>query len=178
MKIFLVLFSLVFSLGASAAITPSPVPSIGLGFAGSFGPTTLVSPSQLVTGSSKQIFSLYAGANASNGNFYPLYKNGTAYQVPVGKTAYCFNFNPSAATGAIRFQVVSDTVAIAFDQVAALTSGLFQGGATARYVLRNSPTANAKQVSAGVFSIAASRYVAVQVGFSDIFEFTMDCFEE
>lgn len=62
--------------------------------------------------------------------------------------------------------------------VATHTAGLYQGGATARYPIRNSPTANAKQLSPGVFTIASQRYVAVQVSFSDIFEFTMDCYEE
>ena len=174
---FLSVLSLIFAFTAHSAVVPSGVPSIGLGAASTNTANSAVSLDQL-SSSTRQVFSLYAAGNATAGNFYPLYKNGTAYQVTAAKTAYCFNMNPSAATGAIRFQVVSDTAAITFDQSTALTSGSFMGGATARYPLRNSTTANGKQQAPGVFAIGASRYAAVQVSFSDIFEFTMDCFEQ
>lgn len=179
-KIISLLFFLAIATPAFAGNGSGNVSSvIGLGPSSGLAPTSYVPLTNLAgSAGTYAVFSVYASSNATAGNFYPLYKNGTAYQVTAGKTAYCFNFAPSAATGAIRFQIVSDTAAISFDQSTALTSGLFQGGAAARYPLRNSTTANKKEIYPGTFSIGASRYVAVQVSFSDIFEFSMDCYEQ
>lgn len=166
-----------FSLTANAAVVPSGVPQIGLGAIGTTtAPVANISLGQF-TSSTQQIFSLYASGTTAS-NFFPLYKNGTAYRVPNAVTAYCFNIRSSGETGGTRWQIVSDTSAITYNQSTALAAGLFQGGASAQYVMRNGATANVPQANPGVFTIAQNRYMAIQVGFSANYEVSMDCYEQ
>ena len=171
--------ALLISAPSFAAYVPANgAPAIGLGATGAANAPLSTVPLGQVSASSQQIFSLFVGGSMTSGNFYPLYKNGTAYQVPSGKTAYCFNIRSSSETGAIRWQIVSDTVAISWNQSSALTSGLFQGGATAQLPLRTGTTANVPYVNPGVFSVAQNRYMAIQINTTLVAEFGMDCFEQ
>lgn len=175
---FLKLCLILFSAPAWGAVTPSGVPNVGLGALGATtSPPSSVGLADL-SSSNRRVFSLFMGANATAGNFYPLLKNGTAHQVTTGKTLYCFNFRAAGATGSSLFQLVSDTSAITYDQSTALSSGLFMGGATGRYPLRTGSGANVKSAEAGTFSVDQNRYVAVQAGASVFMEVSMDCFEE
>lgn len=171
--------SLLFAITANAGVVPSGVPSVGLGAIGATtSPVMHTTLDQLESTATRQVFSLYVGGVQSSGEYSPLYKNGTAYQVPAGKTAHCFNFRGSSATAGSAYQIVSDTAAISFSQNTALTSGLFQGGASTQYILATGSTANQLGAAPGIFSIAAERYAGVEFAVSESYKISMDCFEE
>lgn len=167
---------------AMAAIVPSGVPAIGLGAIGA----TTIAPSNIPISNpagaagTYAVFSLFGGSDAAltSGRFYPLYKDGDAYQVTSGKTAVCFNFRGSGGTGNnLGYQIVSDSVAISFNQSSALTSGKFQGGASSQYVLITGALSAIKSSEPGIFKTAATRYMGFQVGSSQVYQVSMDCYE-
>ena len=129
------ILALIFSLSAFGAVVPSGVPQIGLGshVQSPTTPQSFISPANLA-GTGK-IFHLIGGSIAAlvNGDFYPFFKDGVAYQVTAGKSAFCFDWQASSNAAISTFQLVSDTVAITFAQAGALTAGVFQCGVTTRY---------------------------------------------
>lgn len=129
-----------------------------------------------------QIFSLYAGdiqANQTATNYYPFYKNGVAYQVTAGKTAYCFNFTlASGSTAAgVSVQLISATASFAFN-ANSITGGVYQFGASAKAGFVVSPTAQTQAAWPGVYTFGASTYPGFQAGNSQNFVLHADCYEQ
>lgn len=107
-------------------------------------------------------FAVYGGGTLTAGNFAPLYKNGTAYQVTGGTTFKAVKICVVADSSVQKVQIVSDTDAITQND-SALTAGVFQFGATGVYgLLTGSGGSNNWQCYSSSFSIAASRYAGYQ----------------
>lgn len=128
--------------------------------------------------SGSQVFSLYFGdwaANAVSGDYYPLFKDGTAYRVTSGKTAICFDIVAFAGAAA-QFQLVSDTAAISVAQAGALTSGKYQAGAATKYI-DNVISANTMTLIPGTFQFGSLTYAGFQIGTAAGFTLRMNCYE-
>lgn len=174
----LIAFLFIFSSTAQAVVLPSGVPNVGLGAIGSTVDATSHFPLGQFSASTRKIFSLYVGGTMAGAEYHPLYKDGVAYRVTNGTTAYCFNFRGSSATALAGYQIVSDTAVIAWSQASALTSGLYQGGDAGQYALNAGATINLKGAEPGVFAIASQRYVGIQTALSVVYQVSMDCYEE
>ena len=175
----MLLLSLFLSVSSFAA-QPSPSPSIalnGMGSTPAVGSSLL--PSMLIGSGVNGIFSLYGGdgATLTAGNFYPLYKNGVAYQVTTGKTAYCFNITDSVGTAAIAFQLLSATASFTFNQSTALTGGVYQCGAAAKDCAQGGAAISTIYGQPGTYQFAAQTYAGFQAGNSQVYQIHMDCFE-
>lgn len=131
--------------------------------------STSTMPLEKVGAASGDFVSLKAGfdtgAATTAGNFYPFYKNGTPYQVPVGKSFHVTKTCSESPGGSnLYWQMVSDTASISFDQAGALTSGTYESGAAARYSNRTHFTAATWECSSFPYVFAASTYPAIQIG--------------
>jgi hypothetical protein len=174
----LVFLSLLFALPSLGA-TPAAVPSITIAVPGSQTQSVTIPLTSLSGSGVNGVFSLYSGNNsaATNTNFYPFYKNGVAYQVTAGKTAYCFNLtNAPGATPPTWFQLVSATASFAFN-AASITSGVYQGGASAQFANISGSTSYIPAGVPGVYTFAASTYPGWQSANNQTFNIHMDCFE-
>lgn len=112
------------------------------------------------------VFSIYAGdwtASVTSGNFYPFYKNGSAYQVSSGKTATCFNIT-MLINGSGSIQLMSATASFAFN-ASSVTGGVYQGGASGRAVITNgSFTGGIPLTIPGTYQFTSLTYPGYQVG--------------
>lgn len=99
-------------------------------------------------------FTLLAGSSSvsTTNNYYPFYRDGTAYATPSNKKTYCKSLVGGGSTSYLNFQLVTSTASITFNQSAALTSGKYWCGADQRFclVLQNS-AANAHMPTPGNF---------------------------
>lgn len=131
------LFSLLFAFTAQAAIVPSGSPGLSLGGVAGSGAHISTSENNLyhATQNTGGYFMLHAGGNPGINNFNPFYRSGVAYQVSNGYTCVCRSITFNANTNNSTFQLVSDTAAITTNDTA-LTSGVFQYGASGQYGMR------------------------------------------
>jgi hypothetical protein len=179
MKLFYALLALLASAPTFAAL-PAGVPTVTVAAPGSTTGATVISPSMLSGSGVNGIFSLFSGNNstATAGNFYPFYKNGVAYQVTGGKTAYCFNITASSGAASSFFQLLSATASFTWNQSTALTGGVYQCGAAATYCAVANSTVAVPAPYPGVYSFGASTYVGMQAGNSQYYQIHMDCYEQ
>jgi hypothetical protein len=178
-------FFCLLSLEPSFAVVSPPASQVasvvGIGAAGS-----TASPSSLLLNQilgSNRVFTITCGGTGgqTSTNFYPCYKDGTAYAVTSGKKAYCFDQTCAGATVNLPYQLVSATAAIA-ENVGSLTGGVYQGGATQKYPLKCSVgTAHVPYPIAGVYVFDASSavvYPGFQAGSTDTYQLKMNCIEQ
>lgn len=110
---------------------------------------------------SQGYFTLYGGNSAPTaGNYIPLYKDGTAYQVGSGKTFKVIKICYFNSTGAVGFQLVAATAPIAND-AATITGGVYMNGVASLYPMR-SEAANVYTCFGTTYSIAQNLYVGLQ----------------
>lgn len=99
MKTFMILFGLIFSIGASAAISPSGVPGYQYGSSVVGSNLPIAPPSIAVTDPSK-VFGFHCGFGTSamtSGNYYKCFRDGGSssgsdYLTHATKTTYCSGF--------------------------------------------------------------------------------------
>lgn len=104
---------------------------------------------------------------ATSGLVYRLIKNGTAYQVTVGKTFKISKICISATTANSTASIVTSTVAFAEGATyASLTSASTMAGTAGNYPIQSSPTSNVYQCYNYTYDIPASSYVGFQAGAS------------
>lgn len=186
MERIVILLSLLFCFGAQAAIVPAGVPVNNLGITSSSGNPSGSVPYFQDSDGTYPLFTLYAGsvANATTNNYYPFYRDGTAYATPSNKKAYCKNFVAAASTSYLQYQLVTSTASITFNQSTALTNAKYQCGADQRFCkLTTNGTANMPSPSPGSFVIgdgANATYVAFQSGSSaqNYGDMEMTCYEK
>lgn len=116
---------------------------------------------------SQNYITLSSNAAGTAGNFYPLYKNGAAYQVTAGKTFYVTKVCVMALTTAnSTLQLLSATASFAYGATS-LTGGVFQGGASTpatQLPLYTGTTAGAYQCYDMSYQFAASTYPGWESG--------------
>lgn len=119
---------------------------------------------------SQGYFTLYSfpGTNTS-GNSSPFYKNGVAYQVPVGKTFKATKICINTGLASSQVQLVSSTAAIANNDATALTGGIYQAGSAGVYPLISSKNAKEHLCYSTTYSVPASAYFGFQGTPSDSF---------
>ena len=179
MKTFLtLLLALWLPLSAFAATSSGNIANVfGLGY---FGPasTAVGGPSAfLQIPSTKTVFSIHAGdaqTAATNGNFYPFYKNGVAFQAGASGT-YCFNFTLIGATTNTGVELVSATASFAFN-AASLTGGVFQMGASGKTGLFTT-NAQVRTAQPGVYTFGANTFGGFQAENSQTFQVSADCYD-
>lgn len=92
----------------------------------------------------------------------PLYKNFTAYQVPVGKTFKHYMTRIEGDTAGDGVLLLTDTVAIAEDTaLVALTAPQYQGGVATNRYLMQIVVARTPICHVYPFDFAASKYLGV-----------------
>lgn len=124
---------------------------------------------------SGRVFTISAGdwvGSLTAGNFYPFYKDGVAYQVTSGKTAYCWGLTGKAGA-ASAIQLVSATASFAYN-AGSITGGVYQGGVAGKYP-QVFTTAYGRVP--GTYSFAATTYPGIQAGASNAIMAKMDCVE-
>ena len=127
------------------------------------------------------VFSIYGGnggTNQTTGNYYPFYYNGAPFHTGAGKHAYCFDKAGLASTANLDFQLVSSSIAINFNQSAALTNGIYQCGAAGVYCDRTAGTT--KSPLAGLYTFGDGvndAYAGFQSNSSaQSYELSMQCY--
>ena len=170
---------------ASFAAQPGAVPSVTVSATGANTANVSISPAMLSGTGVNGIFSLYAyvaAGGSTAGYWLVLYKNGTAYATGSSTRAYCFDITASSSGTNSTFQLISSQAAIANNNNTALTSGVYQGGATTTYPLATSSTANTNSVIPGVYVFgngSNATYAGIQVGSSSTgYDVHMDCYEQ
>ena len=186
MERFLVFLFAILSFAANAAV-PGNAPILTIAAPGQNTQALSLPISQLATGASPQVFSLYGGCGTGSGaaaHFYPLYQNGlngstSGYRVTSGKTAYCMNVTATSSGASNSFQLVSDTAVIAggANGTTTLTSGVYLGGAAGAYPLLTE-TANTPISIPGVYTFGSLTYAGVQIASGAYYYIHMDCFEQ
>ncbi len=177
--VFIFAMSFIFATPVFAA-QPSVVPSITIAASGQQAQGLSIPLSSLSGTGVNGVFSLYGGTGAAltADSFYPLYKNGVAYQVTTGKTAYCFNATLVSSVTNVYFQLLSATASFTFGQSSALTGPVYQAGATTKYVNNSGPTASAQVPIPGTYTFGALTYVGFQAGNSQQFQIHLECYEQ
>lgn len=172
------IFSILFSLSANA-VAPTSNYNIGLSAVGvSTSPVSNIPLNNLAGAAGTfAVFSLYGGDGGAltATDFYPFYKNGVAYQVTAGKTAYCFNFTANNAAAA-SFQFVSATASFAFG-AASITGGVHMGGAAGKYPLESGASANVVVSIPGTYTFGASTFPGFQIAGNNVLQLHTDCYE-
>lgn len=151
----------------------------------SYGATAATSTASVPVGIGNGLFSLFLSySSASSDYFYPFVKNGTIYQVPSGKSAYCFNITAQDSTTAGTWQLVYNSSAASITGTA---SGSYAGVTYQSGVSTSSSMAYQQQVSAynmqsypGFFVFPANQYPGAQVhhATTQAWIIHMDCFEQ
>ena len=177
MKTLLLLLSLISP--PSFAATPGAVPSVTVSAPGANTGSVSISPAMLSGTGVNGIFSLYVGGTLTAGNYYPLYRNGVAYQVTSGKTAYCFDITSLCTNASYSGQLFSATASFA-SGAASITGGVYQCGVTPGYCIVSSPTASTTTVVPGVYSFGSGTYpgFVAYTGSTPVWQLHMDCFEQ
>lgn len=144
---------------------------LGLGSFGSVGPSSFISIPSTAT-----VFTIFAGdsSTVTTGNFYPFYKDGVAFQAGANGTR-CFNLVIIPTTANTSIQLVSATASFAFN-AGSLTGGVFQGGATGKYLVPTQAAATQTTWS-GIYKFGASTYGGFQAGNTQAFQMHMDCYD-
>lgn len=180
MERILVLLSLL-SFNAFAAV-PGNAPILTIAAPGQQTQALSVPLSSLSGTGVNGVFSLYGFTSSGvSANFYhPLYKNGTAYQVTAGKTAYCFNMTAAATTATSAFQLVYGTGAFtAGGSGTAPTGAVYQGGQASYYPLNSGATASVPGAAVGMYTFPASDYVGFQNGSASVsYYIHLECYEQ
>jgi hypothetical protein len=116
------------------AALPTGVPVQNTGMVSSSSNPTASIPFFQDSDATYQTFTLVAGstANTVTNDYYPFYRDGTAYATPSDKKVYCKNFVGGGSTAYLGWQIVTSTAAITFAQSTALTSAKYQCGADQR----------------------------------------------
>lgn len=134
----LLVLGLYFPLIASAGNGSGNVSSVhSVGIVTSTGNPVASVPFFSDSDSTSPTFWLVAGssANAVTNDYYPFYRDGTAYSTPSNKRAYCKWVFGNSSTSNLGLQLVSSQASITFAQSAALTSPQYQCGADQRFCL-------------------------------------------
>ena len=153
---------------------------IGLGVAGPATSAPSAASTFMGIPSGKTVFSIHAGdlqAAASNGNYYPFYKDGVAFQAGASGT-YCFNFTLSGNTANTGTQLVSATASFAFN-ASSITGGVYQMGASGKTGMYTSAAANTgfRVVQPGVYTFGANTYGGFQAQNAQAFLMSADCYD-
>jgi len=165
---------------ASAGIIPSQVPNIGLGVSGPATSAPSAASAFLAIPPGRTVFTIHAGdaaASATNGNFYPFYKDGVAFQAGANGTL-CFNITLVAGTANTGAQLVSATASFAFN-ASSLTGGVYQMGASGKTGFLMAATANTgfRFIQPGVYKFGANTYGGFQAQNSASLAMSMDCYD-
>lgn len=181
MKTFFLFFALTLPINAFALNGSGNVSNvIGLGVSGP-AVTSVNSPgSSIPLPTGKTVFTIVAGdaqASATNGNYYPFYKNGVAFQAGASGT-YCFSVRLIANTANTGTQLVSATASFAYN-ASSLTGGVYQGGASGKSTYMNSGAGNAQSwiYQPGVYTFGANTYGGFQAQNSQAFAMSADCYD-
>jgi hypothetical protein len=178
MTIQLLLFALQTFHAFAAAPAGSPV--ITGSAAGTNTQSVSISPPMLSGTGVNGMFSLYAQTGAWTTNyFYPLLKNGVAYQVGASTKAYCFNFTSGAQNGSNGpWQLVSATAAISANS-SSISGGVYQGGASQNWAQTTGNNSNQEVANPGFYTFGSSTYTGIQTGGSGTGPYFVhiDCFE-
>jgi hypothetical protein len=178
------LLALLFSISAQAA-TPGAVPSVTVSASGANTAQVSIPPSQLVAGAAQQIFSLYIGAaNSGAPNYLPFYRAGVIYQVPSGKTTYCFDITAASSqtlggTGPAFMDLISATATFV-SNASSITGGVGQCGAPGGTALCDTiGTSSVATVVPGVYSFASLTWPGIHTyNYPFTYQVHMDCFEQ
>ena len=183
MKLLLILALLVptFGFAANGSGNVSSVAQLGgISMATSQIPTGGLLLPDASIGAAGGYFMLAAGAKNNTArtadNFYPFYKNGVAYQVTAGKTAYCSQLVAIDDTGNSRIQLVSGTASIAWD-AATVTGAVYEGGFTTGYVHASGNGAWIPSVNQILYAFGASTFPGVQESGTRVIGITLMCKE-
>ena len=125
---FLGLLTLLFSLNSFAAVLPSGAPSVALGVTAQtpLGQATVgLSDLHLNTGG---VFAIHVNTSSdSAAEAYPFKRDGVAYQVTTGSSAYCFAGTYTGDTNNVYWGLVSATASFADSTaVGSLTGPVYQ----------------------------------------------------
>lgn len=157
-----------FSASAMAANVPIGGNTVS---GGGFGGTPSVNVPLNSLTKTAGVFEIICGdtvGGITTNNYYPCYKNGVAYAPPNGSTFKAVSMCTNCASTNCGWQVVQDNgAAITYNQVGALTTGVFLGGAATRFPWKTSGTANTEECRTAAFQFsgsAANGQIAMQPG--------------
>lgn len=173
-------FLFLFSLTAQAAVTPSGVPSAGLG-----GYTTAAAsvsaPANLhIAAEDTRWFTLYAGdLSANGGTFYPFRRSGDIYQAHATKTTYCRNIRYRTGAASGGFQLMSATATFANETASgSLTGPKYQFGSASEYGMTGGLSANSVVNEGFLYTFAATTWPGVQFGDNtQLYQVYLTCIE-
>lgn len=151
---------------------------MGLGAAGPAVGSVAAPSSSVEIPSGKTVFTITAGdiqAAQSNGNYYPFYKNGVAFQAGASGT-YCFNFRLAGNTVSTGVQLISATASFAFN-ANSITGGVYQQGASGKTGFMVGSTVYAWFFQSGVYTFGANTYGGYQANNSQGFSLAADCYD-
>lgn len=133
----------IFSPSAKAIYSPSGLGQ-NLGMVSATANPTASLPFLQDSDATYQTFTLVAGSvgtNTVSNDYYPFYRDGSAYSTPSNKKVYCKDLVGGGSTNFLTFQLVTSTAAITFAQSTALTSPKYQCGADQRNCMATMNTA-------------------------------------
>jgi hypothetical protein len=161
---------------AAFAATPGNAPILTIAAPGQNSQSLSIPLSSLSGTGVNGVFSLYMGQGVTGGDFYILYKNGVAYQVPSGKSAYCFNVTAGDSTTGL-FQLASATASFS-NGAASITGGVYQCGVSGVSCLAAGPTAYVAGAVSSSYVFASNTFPAVDAANGGTLFVHMDCFEQ
>ncbi len=169
-----------------AGAVPAGAPIIGTGATGLIGPTSNIPLSNPAGGTfstpgAYATFSLHAGSIVAPtvGNYYPLYKNGTAYHVSSGLNmgAICFDMVANTYnSGGQPYQLMSATASFAYN-AGSVTGGVYQCGSSGTYCEWSGLTVNRPDPVPGIYIFGANTYAGYQAGTTNTYGIHMTCYE-
>ena len=147
-----------------------------LGIGGVSVSSAPLAPDLLVAESNTQgYFTLFAGKSMTSGNFYILYKNGVAYQVPNGKTCKVVGVIATCSAANSSFQLCSATASFA-EGAGTITGGVYQAGASTNAALFTGAGYAYTRFSV-LYDFASDTYPAIQAGGSYVYNIALICKE-
>jgi len=170
----LVLLIGLFSLPA-LAVVPSGVPQALLGGANGVSGGAAIAESSLST-----YFTLNAGTQSSGANtYYVFYKNGTAYQVSSGKTAYCVSISSTSSSPFNTYQLVSSTTSWSNNVGSLPATAVYSCGGSNSYCLGTGTAAFAFNVMGATYQFSALTYPGIEVNqASTVYSVFLNCKEQ
>ncbi len=182
-----IIFGLLIATNAFASAIPAGAPVIGLGAvaaspAVSYIPLSNPAGGTFSTPGAYATFSLFGGAASTLGanDYYPLYKNGSAYKVSSGLNvgAICIDATASSYPGnSTPFQLFSNTTSFIFGATSLTGTHTFQCGADQTYCHWTGQTVNLPAIVPGMFVFPSGNYVGFQAQAASQYAIHLDCYE-
>lgn len=170
-NILTLLLAFLFAFNAGAAFTPSGIPQW------SWGGITL--PESMVSETSATNYFMVSASNSggtTTNYFFQFYKDGVAYQVTTGKSAYCIALGVTAQTSAVTIALMYGDNGFGNNvPVGSVVNPVYEGPPSSP--VHMATTSNLEVVAPILFKFPALKYPGVQVQGTAVFYARMLCKE-